>query len=151
MKTITQLTKAFRVAAFFAATVMTLGTINSNAADIGVKGKPPYVWPHIETLADVEAIQPGDSIAMACAKCKTITVTLVTQDTKNKTKLLGGEKHLCPGCNSTIEVVGDKAHNHQVIKHVCKVCGSESAFCCVTTPGSDPTKGMDKDKELKNH
>jgi hypothetical protein len=121
------------------------GTVNTaNGADAGVKGKPPYVWSHIENLADVEAIKPGDSIAMACPKCKTITMTLVTQDTKTKSKLIPGKKHLCPGCNSTITVVGSKAHNEQVIKHVCKVCGDESAFCCITKPGGSATKGMEK-------
>jgi hypothetical protein len=147
MKTITQSTKASRVVALLAATVMTWSAMNANAADTGVKGNPPYVWSHIESLADVEAVKPGDSIAMACPKCKTIMVTLVTQDTKTKTKLIPGEKHLCPGCKSTITVVGDKAHNKQIIKHVCKSCGSESAFCCVTKPGSDPTKGMEKAKK----
>ena len=146
MKTNSRLTNGLQVALIMTVMVMTFGTINANGADTGVKGNPPYVWSHIETLADVEAIKPGDSIAMACPKCKTITVTLVTQDTKTKSKLIPGEKHLCPGCNSTITVVGDKAHNKQVIKHVCKVCGDESAFCCVTRPGGGPTKGMDKDK-----
>jgi hypothetical protein len=149
MNILTQLTKTCRVAAFLAATIMTWSTINANAADTGVKGNPQYKWApwaHIETLADAEAVEAGDSIAMACPKCKTISVTLVTQDTKTKTKLVAGEKHLCPGCNSSVTVVGSKAHNKQVLKHVCKVCGDESAFCCVTKPGGDPTKGMEKDK-----
>ena len=144
MKTINKFTKGFGAAAILTVAIMAFGTVKIDAADTGVKGNPPYVWAHIETVADAEAVKPGDSIAMACAKCKTITVTLVTQDTKTKTKQIPGEKHLCPGCNSTITVVGSKAHNEQVVKHVCKVCGDESAFCCVTKPGSGATKGMDK-------
>lgn len=149
MKTVSRFTKNLRNAAIVAAMVMTLGAINTHAADSGVKGNPPYVWANIETPADAEAVKPGDSIAMACGKCKTITVTLVTQDTKTKTKLIAGEKHLCPGCNSIITVVGSKAHGKEVIKHTCKVCGDESAFCCSSKPGGAATKGMDKDKEAK--
>jgi hypothetical protein len=113
------------------------------AADTGVKGKLPYEWPVVATQQDADAVKPGDSIAMVCGKCKTVSVSLVTQDTKSKTKIIPGEKHLCAGCGSTITVVGTKAHNKQVIKHVCKACGDESAFCCATKPG-DSTKGMEK-------
>lgn len=114
------------------------------AADIGVKGKPPYVWPQVATKAQADAVKPGDQIAMVCAKCKTVEVTLVTQDTKTKTKLIPGEKHLCAGCKSTITVVGSKAHNTEVIKHVCQACGDDSAFCCATSAGTSATKGMEK-------
>ena len=147
MKTINQITKGFGAAAMMTVALMAFGAVKVDAADVGVKGIPPYKWAAIQTPADVEAVKPGDSIAMACPKCKTITVTVVTQDTKTKTKLLPHEKHLCPGCKSTVTLVGSKAHNKQVIKHVCKVCGDESAFCCVSKPGDGPTKGMEKDKK----
>lgn len=136
------------------AALMAFGTLSVNAADPAVRGKhaaqvkkPAVVWSHVETLADAEAVMPGDSIAMACPKCKTISVTSVTQDTKTKTRLIAGDRHTCPGCASTITVVGDKAHNKQVVKHVCKACGDESAFCCVTKHGGEATKGMEKDKK----
>jgi len=116
----------------------------ASAADIGVKGRPPYVWPQVKTKADADAVKPGDSIAMVCAKCKTVSVTLVTQDTKTKSKLIPGEKHLCEGCKSTITVVGSKAHNTEVIKHVCQACGDDSAFCCATSASASATKGMEK-------
>jgi len=32
------------------------------------------------------------------------------------------------------------------LKHSCKVCGDDSAFCCATKPGSRATKGMEKPK-----
>lgn len=119
-------------------------TISGYSADAGGKATPPYVWPQVKTKSDADAVKPGDSIAMVCARCKTMTVTLVTQDAKTRTKLIPGEKHLCPGCNSTITVVGSKAHNAQAIKHRCKACGDKSAFCCVTKPGVGPTVGMEK-------
>lgn len=123
---------------------LTLASITTLGADIGVKGRPPYVWAPVATKSQAEAVKPGDSIAMVCAKCKTLSITLVTQDTKTKTKLIPGEKHLCDGCKSTITVVGSKAHNTEIIKHVCQACGEESAFCCATSKSEPATKGMEK-------
>jgi hypothetical protein len=54
------------------------------------------------------------------------------------------EKHLCPGCNSTITVVGTGKQAKDVVKHVCQKGGEDSAYCCATKPGSGPTEGMDK-------
>lgn len=124
--------------------VVATSVLTTLAADSGVKGKPPYVWPQVATKAQADAVKPGDQIAMVCAKCKTVEVTLVTQDTKTKSKLIPGQKHLCAGCKSTITVVGSKAHNQEVIKHVCEACGDESAFCCATTKTAQATKGMEK-------
>lgn len=144
MRTISQLRNRLGAAAIMAVALMAMTSVNAGAADTGVKGNPPYKWAHVATKAEADAVKPGDSIAMVCAKCKTVSVTLVTQDAKTKTKLIPGEKHLCEGCKSTIEVVGSKAHNKEIIKHVCKACGDDSAFCCATKPGSNPTKGMEK-------
>lgn len=128
-----------------AATIIAgVAAISTLGADLGVKGQPPYVWPRIATKAQADAVKPGDQIAMVCAKCKTLKVTLVTQDLKTKTKLITGEKHLCDGCKSTITVVGSKAGNTEVIKHVCQACGDDSAFCCATTKTAGSTKGMEK-------
>lgn len=144
MRTMNQLTRKFQAATMIAIGLVTWASNQINAADIGVKGNPPYKWAAVATKAEADAVKPGDSIAMVCGKCKTLNITLVTQDTKTKTKLIPGEKHLCEGCKSTITVVGSKAHNKEIIKHVCKACGDDSAFCCVTKPGAGPTEGMEK-------
>ena len=144
MRTMKQLNSNLRTVIIIAVGLVTLASTQVNAADVGVKGRPPYKWAPVVTKADVDAVKPGDSIAMVCAKCKTLTVTLVTQDSKTKTKLIPGEKHLCEGCNSTIEVIGSKAHNKEIIKHVCKACGDDSAFCCATKLSGGPTEVMEK-------
>ena len=46
-------------------------------------------------------------------------------------------------------VVGVEGHgldkqNHGTVKHVCKSCGDDSAFCCATKRGGGATKGMEK-------
>jgi hypothetical protein len=102
---------------------------------------------HLNTQAQAEELKPGDSIAMVCSVCKSVMVHNVTTEKGHIKIMTVGEKHLCPGCNSTITTVGTGkgpkgAHNE--VKHVCEKCGSESVFCCATKPGSKPTEGMDK-------
>jgi hypothetical protein len=97
----------------------------------------------ITTKAEAEALKPGDTIAMVCTKCKSVMVHNVTTEKGHKVMTVG-EKHLCPGCNTTIETVGVGKAGKLEVKHVCKTCGDDSIFCCATKPGSGATKGMDK-------
>jgi hypothetical protein len=89
----------------------------------------------IRTAAEAEALKPGDMIAMACPKCKSITVAYVGPKTAKATEsfVKVGEKHLCSGCRSTMEVVGVQKGAHTEIKHVCNSCGDDSAYCCATS------------------
>ena len=97
----------------------------------------------ITTQAQVDQLKPGDSIAMVCPKCKTVSTDFVTKMSKgNITTVTPGEKHLCPGCGSVVTVVGVGKGASAQIKHVCEMCGSDSAFCCATSTNSAPTKGM---------
>ncbi len=108
----------------------------------------------INTKQEADALKTDDSIAMVCAKCKTVWVARVKQGTKGAQLLMEGGQpreligtHACAGCKSTIEVVGVQKGAHTELKHTCKVCGDDSAFCCATKPGSGPTKGMEKEKK----
>jgi hypothetical protein len=105
----------------------------------------------IKSKQDLNALKTDDSIAMVCAKCKTVWVTRVKQGVKGAqvlneqgqpTELIG--THACKGCNSTWTVVGHAKGDITELKHSCKACGDDSAFCCATKPGSGSTKGMDK-------
>ena len=100
----------------------------------------------IRTAEDVQDLQPGDTVAMACPKCKTINYTRVTKEWKgNVTQATPGTKHLCPGCENAFEVTGHGKAKKDVLVHKCSKCGSEDAFCCVVkVPGL--TKGMEKTK-----
>lgn len=101
----------------------------------------------ISTQAEAETLKPGATIAMVCAKCKSVTVENVTTQKGHIKTVTVGEKHLCPGCNSTITVVGTGKDKHDAVKHSCEKCGDDSAFCCATKPGSAPTKGMEKNQK----
>lgn len=98
----------------------------------------------ISTQAEAEALKPGDSIAMVCTKCKSIMVQNVTTEKAHIKMMTVGEKHMCPGCQSTVTVVGVGKGAKQKVKHVCEKCGANSIFCCATKPGSGPTEGMEK-------
>lgn len=101
----------------------------------------------INTRAQAEALKPDDTIAMVCAKCKSVAIETVTIEKGHIKHVMPGEKHLCPGCNSYIQVVGTGKGAKNEVRHVCEKCGDSSAFCCATKPGSGATKGMEKEKK----
>jgi hypothetical protein len=102
---------------------------------------------HIKTAAQAEDLKAGDSIAMVCTKCKSAMIHNVSTEKGHIQVMTVGEKHLCPGCNSTITVVGVGKGKHDEVKHTCGKCGDNSVFCCATKPGSGPSKGMDEEKK----
>lgn len=106
-------------------------------------GEHQMMLNNITTTTQAEDLKPGDSIAMVCPKCKSVVVQTVTTEKGHIKLMTPGEKHLCPGCNSTITVVGVGKGAKTEVKHVCEKCGG-SAFCCATTKTSAPTKGMEK-------
>lgn len=106
----------------------------------------------VNTTQDVDALKTDDAIAMVCAKCKTVWTTRVKRGVKGAqilneqgqpTELVG--THACKGCNSTLTVVGHAKGDITELKHSCKACGDNSAFCCATKAGSGATKGMEKE------
>lgn len=50
---------------------------------------------HITTQAAAEALKPGDSMAMACGKCKHVMVQQVTKDNSHVKLMTIGQKHTC--------------------------------------------------------
>ncbi len=118
-----------------------------NAADQMKGGEHLLHLQGIKTRAEAEALKPGDSMAMVCTKCKTVMIERVTVEKGHISHLTTGQKHLCPGCNTYITVVGTGKGAKDEVKHVCEGCGDDSAFCCATKPGTGATKGMSKEKK----
>jgi hypothetical protein len=119
-------------------------------------GEHMLMLKEVKTKEDVDALKTDDSLAMVCAKCKTVWVSRVKQGVKGGQLLMEGGQpkeligtHACAGCNSTMTVVGVQKGAHTELKHSCGACGDDSAFCCATKPGSGMTHGMEKDKETK--
>jgi hypothetical protein len=100
----------------------------------------------IKTVADAEAVQPGDTVVMSCLKCKTSWATIVQPaekaGAKPETKVVA--RHECPGCEHKFVTGGHGKAKTDKLVHSCKQCGSEDAFCCVMKKGAGPTPGMDK-------
>lgn len=108
------------------------------------KGGAQLLMKPIKTVQDLEALEPGDMLAMSCPKCKNITITYVeptfkATEPKEKVK----SQHTCPSCGTVISAEGHGKAKKDVLTHVCQTCGSKDAFCCVLKKGSS-TKGMDK-------
>ncbi len=105
----------------------------------------------VTTVEQANALKDDDTMAMVCSKCKTVWVTRVKQGVKGAQMLMenGQPKeligtHACAGCNSELTVVGVQKGAHTELKHSCKVCGDDSAFCCATSKTAKPTDGMEK-------
>ena len=110
----------------------------------------------LNTTAEADALKPEDTIAMVCAKCKTVWTTRVKQGLKGAQLLMANGKtteligtHGCKGCKSIITVTGKAKADITELKHSCGACGDDSAFCCATKSGADATKGMGKKETEK--
>lgn len=101
----------------------------------------------ITTVADADAVEPGDMVVMSCPKCKNSLVTIVGQPFKTGAKpdVKLAERHECPGCEHKYVTEGHGKAKTEKLVHVCKNCGSEDAFCCVMKADkTTPTPGMEK-------
>jgi hypothetical protein len=100
----------------------------------------------IETVADAEAVKPGDMVVMSCPKCKDSWVTIVQAPAKQGAtpEARSALRHECPGGEHKYVSEGHGKARTEKLVHVCKKCGSEDAFCCVMKKGTGPTPGMEK-------
>lgn len=128
------------------ATVWLSGSVRAEDMKSMKGGEHLMMLNAITTPEQVEALKPGDTIAMACPKCKTIIIEKVTSEKGHIKLTTPGEMHLCSGCQTSIVTVGTGKSAHNELKHVCKACGSDLVFCCATKTNSPPTKGMETDK-----
>lgn len=96
----------------------------------------------VETTKDVEALHKNTEIAMACAKCKSVTII---QKKEVATKPGHGTVdealtvHKCPGCGGKITTKSTSKETQMI--HTCSKCGDKSAYCCATKHGKK-TSGM---------
>lgn len=122
-----------RKLAAIAATILTAAFIILAPTDANAQkgaGAAALIGKPINTVQDLEALKPGDRVAMACPKCKTITISKVQEGKGAVKEARAGEQHQCPGCGNVIKTTGvGKAATDKVV-HVCSKCGSELAFCC---------------------
>jgi hypothetical protein len=109
-----------------------------------MKGAEMLMMKPINTQAEADALKPGDPMVMVCSKCKSVMLHNVSTEKGHIQVMTVGQKHLCPGCDSTITVVGTGKGKHDEVKHTCEKCGTDSVFCCASKPGEGATHGMEK-------
>lgn len=101
----------------------------------------------LNTPADVQKVEAGDTIVMSCPKCKDTWVKVVQPMGKGgRQETANIQRHECPGCDTKIVTAGVGKQAKNVVKHTCKQCGSEDVSCCVMKKGAGPTPGMDEHK-----
>lgn len=102
----------------------------------------------LDTNADVEKLEAGDTVVMSCPKCKETWVTVVEKPMKGAgvTEKKNIARHECPGCDSKLVTEGVGKQATTKVQHTCKKCGSTDAFCCVMKKGTGPTAGMEDKK-----
>ena len=107
-------------------------SINAVAADAhGAKGGATKLM-ELKKVSEVEALQAGDTVVMACPKCKTVMETRVERPPKGATPTeTKVAVHGCPGCAAKWEVDGHGKAKKETVTHVCSHCGSKDAFCVV--------------------
>ncbi|MHB1309841.1 MAG: hypothetical protein ACYDC1_10825 [Limisphaerales bacterium] len=93
----------------------------------------------LSTPADIQKVEPGDSIVMSCPECKDIWVKVIQPPGKGGRKEFAIiARHQCPGCSNKFVTEGAGKDARLKIAHVCKHCGSEKATCCVMKKGTQP-------------
>ena len=161
MKTVKTVSKnIFGASMVFALAIAALLPLNTSAADETKPMKPMKGGEHmlmlnkVETKQDLDALRTDDSVAMVCAKCKTVWVSRVKQGVKGAQLLMANSKtteligtHACAGCGGTWTITGVGKGAKTELKHSCSMCGDDSGFCCATKPGEGATKGMDEEKK----
>jgi hypothetical protein len=141
MKTLNPLSRNIGLAAALAFALAFVPAVR--AADGSAKGggaaqlKLLYSSKPIVTGEDAAKVKPGDTVAMACPKCKTIMVSKITQERGQRIAGKAAE-HLCPGCGVKYETSGHGKAKTEKVLHTCNKCGSTDAFCCVMKKGDLP-------------
>jgi len=98
----------------------------------------------ITTPTEYKKLPDNAQIAMACSKCKSVSVT----KKRYADKPYRGEAdveltvHQCPGCGGTITRKMGEDKDKLIWTHTCSKCGDDSAYCCSTEP-EKMTPGME--------
>ncbi len=105
-----------------------VGSARGGAMKLLQRDRPAQVQP---AEADVQI--------MSCPKCQDEWTTRpadLTRGAGARALLTGApatervSRHLCEGCETTLEVAGHGKAKHQVVKHTCTTCGAENGACC---------------------
>ena len=128
---------------FVAVVALSLGCLSSAVAASEKGAERLQSLLKVSTYGDLENLKSGDKFVMVCSKCQTVMMHTVSKS-KGRDIPTMTAKHLCTGCNSTIETVGHGKAKTDKVMHTCSGCGDGSVFCGSTAKGGKPTQGMEK-------
>lgn len=109
-----------------------------NAQQQGAGAKSLLKLNRITTEADVQSVEPGDTVVMACPKCKDIWVTVAQPSFKgaNAAQTRRVKQHQCPGCGSKRITKGHGKNKTVEYVHICTHCGNKDMTCSVMKKGA---------------
>jgi hypothetical protein len=138
--------KTNRIAKMFAtATILAFafaGTANAQYKAVGDDGiaASPKVRQALNEKAASATVATAKVAAMACPKCKDITVTEANKQAKGAQILMGDAtkavaKHTCGACDTKLDVVGAGKATRTVATHTCATPAVKTLTCCGTAMG----------------
>jgi predicted RNA-binding Zn-ribbon protein involved in translation (DUF1610 family) len=131
-----------KCAAGSAFSVSLLLGVNAHAQDYSKSSRPWGMYKQVEKTSDLEALPADASVAMACAKCKSVVVMskkdMATKPGHGQTDSIAVVDK-CPGCGG--KITRKESGKETQLQHVCSKCGADSAYCCAST-GDGKTEGM---------
>lgn len=83
------------------------------------------------TLSAANAVTPGDTVAMVCGACKTVSTLerRLAPGAKAATAMFTiGSKHECAMCGGEVTSVNGKTVDS--MQRNCLICGANAAYCC---------------------
>jgi hypothetical protein len=136
MKTTCQKIIAIVASALLAMTA--ISSLQAQDTQQTTKGTRPATMTPIHSQADVDALTTGDTIAMVCGMCKSVTLVTYSSDADSKGHVKWmhpGSEMNCPQCGGKMTTNGGGTGKQAGYTHTCTKCGGESAFCCATKKG----------------
>ena len=98
--------------------------------DDGITASPKVRQALIEQGA-AKSVVADTSKPTACANCKNEYLTREDWTVKGLIKpKVTSVKHLCPGCETSVSVIGGGKAKHDVVTHKCDSCRSVALTCC---------------------
>lgn len=119
--------------------------LNAQTQAADIKLQPWRQLKELKSEEEMQSLPDNATIAMACSKCKSVTMVvkrdLVAGKPAHGQKEVTLAVHQCPGCGG--EMRRKPGTKEVAWVHTCSKCGDESVFCCATQRKAKPTPGME--------
>jgi hypothetical protein len=118
------------------------GSANAQYQAVGADGiaASPKVRQALNQRQASAAVATTTRTAMACPKCKDVTVAQPNRQAKGAEILMGAATkvvttHACADCDTKLAMVGAGKATRTVATHTCTAPGVDRLVCCAPAPG----------------